>query len=82
MRPRLETSINDARCDVEMRVEVNVLESGTEPGVSVQHQSALMMALRTGSLEVGSRRSEMMRFTFGADARLFFRWARYTRQRC
>jgi len=49
-----------------MRVEVNVLESGTEPGVSVQHQPALMMALRTGSIEVGTRRSEMMRFTFGA----------------
>jgi hypothetical protein len=49
-----------------MRVEVNVLESGTEPRVSVQHQPALMMALRTGSIEVGSRRSEMMRFTFGA----------------
>ena len=30
-----------------MRVEVNLLESGTEPGVSVQHQPALMMALRT-----------------------------------
>ena len=29
-----------------MRVEVNVLESGTEPRVSVQHQPALMMALR------------------------------------
>jgi AraC family transcriptional regulator len=49
-----------------MRVEVNVLESGTEPRVSVQHQSALMMALRTGSIEVGSRCSEMMRFTFAA----------------
>ena len=49
-----------------MRVEVNVLESGTEPRVSVQHQPALMMALRTGSIEVGSRCSEMMRFTFGA----------------
>ena len=48
-----------------MRVEVNVLESGADPGLSVQHQPALMMALRTGSLEVGSRRSEMMRFTFG-----------------
>ena len=48
-----------------MRVEVNVLESGTDPGLSVQHQPALMMALRTGSIEVGSRRSEMMRFTFG-----------------
>jgi len=49
-----------------MRVEVNVLESGSEPGVLVQHQPALMMALQTGSIEVGSRRSEMMRFTFGA----------------
>jgi AraC family transcriptional regulator len=49
-----------------MSVEVNILESGTEPRVSVQHQSALMMALRTGSLEVGSRCSEMKRFTFGA----------------
>src|SRR6201993_1867016 len=48
-----------------MRIEVNVLESGTEPGVSVQHQPALMMALRTGSIEVGTRRSEMMRTTFG-----------------
>ena len=41
-----------------MRVEVNVLESGTEPRASVLHQSALMMALRT-SIEVGSRRSEI-----------------------
>jgi AraC family transcriptional regulator len=49
-----------------MRVDVNVLESGTEPRVSLQQQSALMMALRTGSLEVGSRCSEMTRFTFGA----------------
>src|SRR3984885_4624018 len=49
-----------------MRVEDNVLESGAEPAVSVQHQPALMMALRTGSIEVGSRCSEMMRCTFGA----------------
>ena len=49
-----------------MRVAVNVVESGTEPGVSVQRQPALMMALQTGSIEVGSRRSEMTRFTFGA----------------
>ena len=48
-----------------MRVEVNVLEFAKDPGFSLQHQPALMMALRTGSLEVGSRRSEMMRFTFG-----------------
>ena len=33
--------------------------------MSVQHQLALMMALRTGLLEVGSRRSKMKRFAFG-----------------
>ena len=49
-----------------MRIEVNLLESGTEPRVSVQDQSALMVALRAGSSEVGSRCSEMMRFAFGA----------------
>ena len=49
-----------------MRVEVNAIESGTEARVSVLHQPALMMALRTGSIEVGLRRSEMMRSTFGA----------------
>src|SRR6202790_3157885 len=48
-----------------MRVEVTVLEFAKDPGFSLQHQPALIMALRTGSLEVGSRRSEMMRFTFG-----------------
>jgi AraC family transcriptional regulator len=32
----------------------------------VQHQAVLFMALRTGSAEVGLRRSEMMRLTFGA----------------
>jgi hypothetical protein len=49
-----------------MRVAVNVLESATEPRVSVLRELALMMALRTGSLEVGSRRSETKRFVFGA----------------
>jgi hypothetical protein len=42
-----------------MRVEVNVLEPGTEPRISLQHQAALMMALRTGSIEVGTRCSEL-----------------------
>ena len=32
----------------------------------VQHQPVLIMALRTGSVEIGLRRSEMMRLTFGA----------------
>ena len=49
-----------------MRVAVNVLESAAEPRVSVLREPALMMALRTGSLEVGSRCSEMKRFAFGA----------------
>jgi len=49
-----------------MRVAVNVLECATEPRVSVQHQPALMMALRTGSVEVGARCSEMKKFAFGA----------------
>jgi AraC family transcriptional regulator len=49
-----------------MRVELNVLESVTEPRMWVQHQPVLMMALRTGSAEIGLRRSEMMRLTFGA----------------
>jgi len=43
-----------------MRVEVNVLESGSEAGV-VRRQPALMMALQTGSIEVGSRRSHSLR---------------------
>jgi AraC family transcriptional regulator len=49
-----------------MRVALNILESAAEPRVSVLREPALMMALRTGSLEVGSRCSEMKRFTFGA----------------
>ena len=49
-----------------MRVAVNVLESDTDPRVAVQHQPALMMALRTGSLEVGSSCSERKSFAFGA----------------
>jgi AraC family transcriptional regulator len=49
-----------------MRVAVNVLESATEPRVSVQHQPALMMALRSSSVEVGARCSEMKRIAFGA----------------
>src|SRR5580704_7842287 len=49
-----------------MRVALNILESAAEPRVSVLREPALMMALRTGFLEVGSRCSEMKRFTFGA----------------
>ena len=49
-----------------MRVELNVPESVGEPRMWVKHQAVLAMALRTGSAEVGLRRSEMMRLTFGA----------------
>jgi hypothetical protein len=48
-----------------MRVELNVPESVTEPRMLVQHQPVLVMALRTGSIEIGLRRSEMMKLTFG-----------------
>jgi len=49
-----------------MWVELNAPGSVTEPRMWVQHQPVLFMALRTGSAEVGLRRSEMMRLTFGA----------------
>ena len=49
-----------------MRVELNVPESLAEPRMWMQHQPVLIMALRTGSAEVGLRRSEMMRLTFDA----------------
>jgi hypothetical protein len=49
-----------------MRVELNVPESVAEPRMWVRHQPVLIMALRTGSVEIGLRRSEMMRLTFGA----------------
>jgi AraC family transcriptional regulator len=49
-----------------MRVELSVPESIKEPRKWVQHQPVLIMALRTGSVEIGLRRSEMMRLTFSA----------------
>ena len=49
-----------------MWVELNVPGSVIEPRMWVQHQPFLFMALRTGSAELGLRRSEMMRLTFGA----------------
>jgi len=49
-----------------MRVELNVPESVTEPRMWVKHQSVLAMALGPGSIELGLRRSEMTRVTFGA----------------
>jgi len=49
-----------------MRVELNVPESVGEPRLWVKHQPVLAMALRPGSIEMGSRRSEMSRFTYNA----------------
>jgi AraC family transcriptional regulator len=49
-----------------MRVELNVPESVTEPRMWLQHKPFLFMALRTGSIELGLRRSAMTRLTFGA----------------
>jgi AraC family transcriptional regulator len=64
-----------------MRIELNVPESATEPRMWVQHQPVLFMALRTGSVEIGLRRSEMTRLTFGAGEmclvpRQFETWVR------
>jgi AraC family transcriptional regulator len=47
-------------------VEPDVPESVTEPRLWVKHQPVLAMALRRGSVEMGLRRSEMKRHTFGA----------------
>jgi AraC family transcriptional regulator len=49
-----------------MRVELNVPESVREPRLWVKHQPVLAMALQPGSIEVGSRRSEMIRVTYDA----------------
>src|SRR6266403_2649867 len=49
-----------------MRVELSVPESVTEPRRWLQHKPFLFMALRTGSIELGLRRSAMTRLTFGA----------------
>src|SRR5580700_1006607 len=49
-----------------MWVELNAPEPVREPRMWLQHQPVLFMALRTGSAEIGLRRSEMMRLTFGA----------------
>ncbi|MCU1257945.1 MAG: AraC family transcriptional regulator, partial [Bryobacterales bacterium] len=64
-----------------MRVELNVPESATEPRMWVPHQPVLFMVLRTGSVEIGLRRSEMRRLTFGAGEmclvpRQFETWVR------
>jgi hypothetical protein len=40
-----------------MRVEIHSPEPASEPRFSVEHQPALAMALRSGSIEVGLHRS-------------------------
>ena len=47
-----------------MRVEIHSPESATEPRFWVEHQPALAMALRPGSIEIGLHRSTMKRFTY------------------
>jgi AraC family transcriptional regulator len=47
-----------------MRVELNVPESVGGPRLWVKHQPVLAVALRRGSIEMGLRRSEMIRVTY------------------
>jgi AraC family transcriptional regulator len=47
-----------------MRVEIHSPESATEPRFWVEHQPALAMALRSGSIEIGLHRSKMKRFMY------------------
>jgi AraC family transcriptional regulator len=49
-----------------MRVELNFPEPVREPRMWVKHQAVLAVALRPGSIEVGLRRSEMIRLTYEA----------------
>jgi hypothetical protein len=49
-----------------MRVELNIPESVAEPRLWVKHQPVLAMALRRGSIEMGLRRSEMIKVTYDA----------------
>ena len=41
-------------------------ESAKEPRIWVEHQPMLGLTLQPGSIEVGLRRSEMKKFTYGA----------------
>jgi AraC family transcriptional regulator len=49
-----------------MKVEVHVPGALGEPRIWVRHEQALGMALQPGSIEVGSRRSEMSRKPYNA----------------
>ena len=53
-----------------MRVAVDELVPVREPQLSVQHEQILAMFLRPGSIELGFRRSEMARLTYGAGEML------------
>jgi AraC family transcriptional regulator len=49
-----------------VRVEIHVPDCVTEPRLWVKHQPVLAIALRRGSIEVGLRRSQMIRVTYDA----------------
>ena len=64
-----------------MRVELNVPEPVRDPRMWLKHQAVLAIALRPGSIEVGLRRSEMIRRSFDAGEmslvpRHFEKWFR------
>ena len=64
-----------------MKVELIVPESVAEPRLWVKHQPVLALALRRGSIEMGLRRSEVMRVTYDAGdislvPRHFEKWFR------
>jgi len=46
------------------RVEIRAPESAREPRFWAEHQPALAVALRLGSIEIGLHRSNMNRFTY------------------
>jgi hypothetical protein len=47
-----------------MRVEFKIPDPVREPRLWVHHQPVLAMALRPGSIEMGLRRSDMIRLTY------------------
>jgi AraC family transcriptional regulator len=53
-----------------MRVAVNELVPVPEPQMRVQHEQILAMFLRPGSMELGFRRSEMVKLTYDAGQML------------
>jgi hypothetical protein len=56
-----------------MRVAVEILGSTREPRRQVQHEQILAMLLRPGTIELGSRHSEMARFSYGTGEMILAR---------